>query len=178
MRLTKALVLICLGLWSAAPAFAQGAALPGPQVPPRDTAAPAAPAAPAAMPHAAGTVSDNDHYRLGTGDKVSITVYGETDLSGDFTVDSAGQVQLPLVGQVKAAGLTIHEFVDEVTTTLRQGYLKDPKVSIQVMNFRPFYIMGEVLKPGEYQYESGLSVLSATLSNPCTGGTNNSRASV
>lgn len=103
----------------------------------------------------------DEHYRLGTGDKLRITVYGEQDLSGEFVVDGSGQVQLPLVGQVKAATLTIHEFVVEVAKALQDGYLKDPKISVEVMNYRPFYIIGEVNKPGEYPFESGLNVLGA-----------------
>lgn len=120
--------------------------------------APAGSAAPA--PRHAGAITD-EYYHLGTGDKLKVTVYGEEDLSGEFLVDSAGQVQLPLVGQVKAAGLSIHEFVAEVTTALKNGYLKDPKVSVEVLNYRPFYIIGEVNKPGEYPYENGLNVLGA-----------------
>lgn len=120
--------------------------------------------APKAMPSQivpAGMGITDEHYRLGTGDKLRVNVYGEDDLSGEFIVDSAGQVQLPLVGQVKAAGLTIHEFIAEVMTAFTSGYLKDPKVSIEVLNYRPFYIMGEINKPGEYPYENGLTVLSA-----------------
>lgn len=109
----------------------------------------------------AGEGITDEHYRLGISDKLKITVYGEEDLSGEFVVDSVGQVQLPLVGQVKAAGLTIHEFKAEVIAVLTDGYLKDPKVSVEVLNYRPFYIMGEVNKPGEYPYENGLTVLSA-----------------
>jgi polysaccharide export outer membrane protein len=125
----------------ACPGLAQD--LPGPSAPSQQVAAPA------------------EHYRLGTGDKLKITVYGEEDLSGEFLVDGSGQVQLPLVGQVKAANLTIHEFVAEVTNALKVDYLKDPKVSVEVLNYRPFYIMGEVNKPGEYPFESGLNVLGA-----------------
>ncbi|GAA0561318.1 polysaccharide biosynthesis/export family protein [Rhizomicrobium electricum] len=112
------------------------------------------------MPAGTAGITD-EHYRLGTGDKLKITVYGEEDLSGEFLVDGSGQVQLPLVGQVKAATLTIHEFVAEVTKSLQDGYLKDPKVSVEVLNYRPFYIIGEVNKPGEYPFESGLNVLGA-----------------
>lgn len=112
----------------------------------------------AVAPHA---ILDEEHYTLGSGDKIKVTVYGEDDLSGEFTVDGSGHVQLPLVGQVKAAGLNTHQFVAEVATALQNGYLKDPKVSVQVLNYRPFYIMGEVNKPGEYPYENGLTVLRA-----------------
>lgn len=111
---------------------------------------------------ATGTAAAGDeHYRLGTGDKLRITIYGEEDLSGEFLVDSSGQVQLPLVGQVKAAGLTLHDFMAEVTTAFQDGYLRNPKVSVEVVNYRPFYIMGEVNKPGEYPYEHGLTALQA-----------------
>jgi protein involved in polysaccharide export with SLBB domain len=144
--------------FGAVPALSQGI-LPAPArqvpTPPPDAAAPTQSNA---IVHS-GSITD-EHYRLGMGDKLRITVYGEADLSGEFVVDSAGQIQLPLVGQVKAAGLTIHEFVAEVMESLG-NYLKDPKVSIEVLNYRPFYIMGEVNKPGEYPYENGLSVMSA-----------------
>jgi polysaccharide export outer membrane protein len=103
----------------------------------------------------------DEHYKLGSGDKLRVTVYGEEDLSGEFLVDGSGQVQMPLIGQVKAAGLTIHDFVGEVTKALENGYLKDPKISVEVENYRPFYIMGEVNKPGEYPYENGLTVQGA-----------------
>ena len=103
----------------------------------------------------------DDNYRLGAGEKLKVTVYGEDDLSGEFFVDGSGQVQLPLVGQVRAAGLTVHEFVTEVQTMLAAKYLRDPKVSVQIENYRPFYIIGEVNKPGEYPYENGLNALGA-----------------
>jgi len=139
-------------------AFAQDGSLPGPSQP---TAVQAPQSGPQTLSPAAVIPITDEHYRLGTGDKLRINVYGEADLSGEFVVDGSGQVQLPLVGQVKAAGLTLHEFIIEVATALKEGYLKDPKVSVEVMNYRPFYIMGEVNKPGEYPYENGLTVLGA-----------------
>lgn len=133
--------------------------LPGPS---KNVPSPSAsaPATANYMPTGSAGITD-EHYRLGTGDKLKVTVYGEEDLSGEFLVDGSGQVQLPLVGQVKAASLTIHEFVAEVTNSLKEGYLKDPKVSVEVLNYRPFYIIGEVNKPGEYPFENGLNVLGA-----------------
>jgi polysaccharide export outer membrane protein len=103
----------------------------------------------------------DDSYRLGAGDKLKITVYGEDDLSGEFTVDGTGQIQLPLVGQIHATGLTIHEFVASVVKLLSANYLRDPKVSVQIENYRPFYIIGEVNKPGEFPFEDNLNVLAA-----------------
>ncbi|GAA0553795.1 hypothetical protein GCM10008941_37260 [Rhizomicrobium palustre] len=76
-------------------------------------------------------------------------------------MDGSGQVQLPLIGQVRAASLTIHEFVNEVAGALKGGYLNDPKINVEVLNYRPFYIIGEINKPGEYPYENGLNVLGA-----------------
>jgi len=110
------------------------------------------------MPRETG---NNESYRLGTGDKVKLTVFGQDDLGGEFTVDDQGFIRLPLIGQVKAAGLTIHGFEDAVTSKLADGYLRDPRVSVEVVNYRPFYIIGEVNKPGEYPYENGMNVLNA-----------------
>lgn len=146
-----------MGLLCCSVALAQSSELPGPvgQAPHPQTFASVAASAPV------NTVITDEHYQLGTGDKLRVTIYGEADLSGEFIVDGAGQVQLPLVGQVSAAGLTVHQFVGEVTVALQNGYLKDPKVSVEVLNYRPFYIMGEVNKPGEYPYENGLNALGA-----------------
>lgn len=100
-------------------------------------------------------------YKLGADDKIRIITFGEDSLSGEFLVSGSGKVSLPLVGDVQAAGLTIPEFQEEVQTALKAGYLKDPKVSIEVLTYRPFYILGEVQKPGEYPYSNGLTVLNA-----------------
>ncbi len=100
-------------------------------------------------------------YRLDSGDKVKVTVYGEDDLSGEYSVDGSGNVRLPLIGQVHAAGLTQHEFETAVATQLAQGYLINPKVSVEVTSYRPFTILGEVNKPGEYPFENGMTVLNA-----------------
>src|SRR5277367_5646053 len=77
-------------------------------------------------------------YRLDTGDKVKVTVYGEDDLSGEFDVDGSGNVRLPLIGQVRAAGLSLHEFEVAIEAKLSNGYLVNPKVSVGVANYRPF----------------------------------------
>lgn len=100
-------------------------------------------------------------YVLGAGDKLRVIVYGEDDLSGQFDVTGAGKVSLPLIGQVQAAGLTLEQFEKEVADKLSQGYLTSPKVSAEVLNYRPFYIMGEVEKPGQYPYTSDMTVLNA-----------------
>lgn len=167
-RSLRVLLVIAGCVWAGA-ALAQDAGLPGPSPsvttrPAPDTSTDSAaiispPAAGISIDDAPGLTDEN--YRLGSGDKLRVTVYGEDDLSGEFLVDASGQVQLPLVGQVKAAGLTLHDFIDEFSSQLKDGYLKDPKISVEVINYRPFYIMGEVNKPGEYPYENGLNVMGA-----------------
>ncbi|MBI1273562.1 MAG: polysaccharide export protein [Alphaproteobacteria bacterium] len=100
-------------------------------------------------------------YRLGAGDRLRVTVFGEPDLSGDFEVDSTGRLSMPLIGQVQATNTTISQVSKAIESLLSQGYLRDPKVSIDVLNYRPFFILGEVMKPGSYPYVNGLTVVNA-----------------
>jgi protein involved in polysaccharide export with SLBB domain len=100
-------------------------------------------------------------YQLGTGDQLRIIVFGEEDLSGEFQVDDTGAVSIPLVGDVTARGQTLRSFEAAVREKLTEGYLKDPRVSVQVLNYRPFYIIGEVENDGEYPFVSGMHVLNA-----------------
>ncbi|WP_297507244.1 polysaccharide biosynthesis/export family protein [uncultured Caulobacter sp.] len=100
-------------------------------------------------------------YLLGPGDKVRVTVFGEQSLSGEFYVTGSGLMSLPLIGEIKAGGMTVGQFQVAVQKALKDGYLKDPRVSAEVLTFRPFYILGEVEKPGTYPYTSGLTVLNA-----------------
>jgi len=105
-------------------------------------------------------VADKD-YILGPGDILRIVVFGEETLSGQFGVAGNGVVSFPLIGDVPAAGKTVDDVRDEIATALRNGYIKDPRVSAEVLTFRPFFILGEVAKPGSYPYTDGLSVLNA-----------------
>jgi len=100
-------------------------------------------------------------YKLGAGDRIRVIVFNEADLSGEFEVDSTGNVSLPLIGNTEAKGLTLREFERRVADALLDGYLKDPRVSIEVLNFRPFYIIGEVENGGEYDYVPDMTVLNA-----------------
>ena len=100
-------------------------------------------------------------YRLGSGDQVRLIVFDEEGLSGEFIVDGGGRVSLPLVGEVAAGGLTLPEFEGAVVAALGDGYLNDPRVSAEVLNYRPFYILGEVEVAGEYPYTDGLTVMNA-----------------
>jgi polysaccharide export outer membrane protein len=112
---------------------------------------------------AAGVPADRSlpDYRLGSGDKVRVITFGEESLTGEFFVSASGKISIPLVGEVQAGGLTALEFQREIETTLKNGYLREPRVSVEVLNYRPFYILGEVKKPGEYPYTNGLTVLNA-----------------
>lgn len=100
-------------------------------------------------------------YLLGPADKVRVTVYGEPSLSGEFFVTGSGLMSLPLIGEIQAGGMTVGQFQQAVQKALSDGYLKEPRVSAEVLTFRPFYILGEVEKPGTYPYTSGLTVLNA-----------------
>jgi polysaccharide export outer membrane protein len=108
-----------------------------------------------------GTDGGAAGYRLGPGDKLKVTVFGAEDMSGDFIVTDAGYVAAPLVGDIKAAGLSPQQFASALQRKLADGYMRDPKVSVQVSTYRPFYILGEVTKPGEYPYAQGMTVLNA-----------------
>ena len=118
------------------------------------------PAAQASEP-ATPVVREVPEYRLGSGDKVRVITFGEESLSGEFFVGGSGKVSIPLVGELPALGLTAREFQASVETALKEGYLKEPRVSVEILNYRPFYILGEVEKPGTYPYTSGLSVVNA-----------------
>lgn len=124
-------------------------------------AAPALQAESAAVAPAASPIIDAKDYRLGVADRVRILIYNEPTLSGEFVVNSNGAIAVPLIGDVVATSKTATELSSEITARLSQGYLRDPRVSIDVVNFRPFYILGEVNKPGEYPYSNGLTVLNA-----------------
>jgi protein involved in polysaccharide export with SLBB domain len=107
------------------------------------------------------TESAIQEYRLGVGDKVRVTVYGENELGGEFSVDGGGYIRLPLIGEVKAAGLSARNVETEVEKELKDGYLKAPRVNVEVTTYRPFYILGEVTRPGPYPYVNGMTVLNA-----------------
>ncbi|MFN0218022.1 MAG: polysaccharide biosynthesis/export family protein [Hyphomicrobium sp.] len=100
-------------------------------------------------------------YRLGVGDKFKLTVFGEENLSGQFEVNALGQVSLPLIGEQPAKGLSLDEFRNRIAQRLSDGYLKHPKVTLEMLNYRPIYVHGEVKNGGEFQYKNGLSLRDA-----------------
>lgn len=103
----------------------------------------------------------NYDYVLGPGDKIRLTVFGETDLSGEFTIDGSGFARLPLIGQLRAAGYTSQQLESVIGSALAQGYLRSPRVSVEVTQYRPFYIIGAVNRPGQYPYIDHMNALNA-----------------
>ena len=100
-------------------------------------------------------------YTFGTGDQLRITVFGHEDLSGEFTISETGSVSLPLAGSLDLGGLTIREAERSIVDALKPDYLVNPRISIEVLNYRPFYILGEVNDPGAYPYVNGMTVTEA-----------------
>ena len=101
-------------------------------------------------------------YKLGTGDKIKVTVFGEEDASGEYEVDATGAISVRLLGRVQVKGLTSAEIEQTLVDQFRsRGYFKNPRISIELINLRPFYILGEVEKRGSYPYVSGLTVAQA-----------------
>ncbi|WP_262693201.1 polysaccharide biosynthesis/export family protein [Kordiimonas aquimaris] len=100
-------------------------------------------------------------YQLGSGDQVRVVVYGEEDLSGEFELDGTGIVAMPLIGPVNIGGKDLTDAESLISEKLADGFLVNPRVSIEILNYRPFYILGEVNEPGSYPYVSGMTVLNA-----------------
>ncbi len=109
--------------------------------------------------------SDSIRYLLGSGDKLRISFFGKhySDLSGDYEIDGAGIVPLPLVENIRLGGKTLSEAEAAIKAAYKPDYVKDPRVSVQVLNYRPFYIWGKVNSPGSYPHVSGMTVLEAVV---------------
>lgn len=107
------------------------------------------------------SAADTTAYKLGTGDKVRVTVFNEKDLSGDFDVNDQGLIALPLIGQVQVGGLTLSQAQELITQKYGKDYLVNPRVNVEVLNYRPFFILGEVKNPGSYPYVNGMTVVNA-----------------
>lgn len=95
-------------------------------------------------------------YKLGPGDRLRITVFGETTLTGEYQVTDDGSVAFPLVGNIPAGQGSLVALRDAIQARLAAGYVKDPRVSVEVLTYRPYYILGEVNKPGQYPFVVGL----------------------
>lgn len=113
---------------------------------------------------AIAAMTADDEYRLAPGDKIHVVVYGEETLTGDYIVSSGGKLTFPLVGSIMATDKTVEQLQAALTTVLGDGYVNNPRVSIQALSFRPFYILGEVNRPGEYPVSTGLVLQQAIAS--------------
>jgi polysaccharide biosynthesis/export protein len=111
-------------------------------------------AAPAAVTHDAA-------YHLDAGDKLRVVVFGQEGLTNTYAIDAGGSITMPLIGAVAARGKTPAGLAAEIYTKLRNGYIRDPSVAVEVESYRPFFILGEVAAPGQYPYVPNMSVESA-----------------
>jgi polysaccharide biosynthesis/export protein len=100
-------------------------------------------------------------YRLDAGDKLRVVVYGQEGLTNTYAIDAGGSITMPLIGSVPARGRTPAGLASEITGKLRNGYIRDPSVAVEVESYRPFFILGEVAAPGQYPYVPNMSVESA-----------------
>lgn len=100
-------------------------------------------------------------YRLDSGDRLRISVFEQTGLTNTYTVDQAGYIAFPLIGQVAARGQTMPALEGAIAARLKQGYLRDPDVTIEVDRYRPVFVMGEVGRPGQYSYVPGMTAQTA-----------------
>jgi polysaccharide export outer membrane protein len=100
-------------------------------------------------------------YRLASGDRLRVIVFGQEALSNSFSVDGAGNVSLPLIGAVRAQGSTTAELGRAIEARLRQGFLREPNVSVEVEAYRPFFVLGEVAVAGQYPFVNGMTVRNA-----------------
>jgi len=105
-----------------------------------------------------------ESYVLGPNDRVRLKVYGEPDIAGEYEVDNNGNVSIPLAGHIRAAGLTTRQLERSIASALSKGIVRDPRVNVEIALYRPYYILGEVKKGGEYPYRLGLTVMDAVAS--------------
>lgn len=113
-------------------------------------------AAPASAP-----VRYDAGYRLDAGDKLRVVVYGQDGLTNTYTIDAAGSITMPLIGAVAARGRSPASLAAEITAKLRNGYIREPSVAVEIDSYRPFFILGEVQAPGQYPYVPNMTVESA-----------------
>ncbi len=100
-------------------------------------------------------------YKLDAGDKLRVVVYGQEGLTNSYAIDAGGSITMPLIGAVPARGRTTAGLAAAITAKLRNGYIRDPSVAVEIESYRPFFILGEVAAPGQYPYVPNMSVESA-----------------
>jgi polysaccharide export outer membrane protein len=100
-------------------------------------------------------------YRLDSGDKLRVVVFGQEGLSNTYAVDANGAITMPLIGVVPARGLTTVALAQAISARLRQGYIREPHVAVEIETYRPFFILGEVTNPGQYAFVANMTVETA-----------------
>jgi polysaccharide biosynthesis/export protein len=127
------------------------------------TSAPAPAPAPAAYDaYAAAPPARYDSgYRLDAGDKLRVVVYGQEGLTNTYAIDASGSITMPLIGQVPARGRSPASLAAQISARLRNGYIREPSVAVEIESYRPFFILGEVQAPGQYPYVPNMTVESA-----------------
>jgi polysaccharide export outer membrane protein len=111
--------------------------------------------------YAAAPVRYDAGYRLDAGDKLRVVVYGQEGLTNTYTIDASGSITMPLIGQVPARGRSPAALASEISAKLRNGYIREPSVAVEIESYRPFFILGEVQAPGQYPYVPNMTVESA-----------------
>lgn len=106
-------------------------------------------------------VTSSVGYTLATGDKLRIIVFGQENLSNIYAVDSAGRIAMPLIGVVAVAGMTTAQAGRAIEGRLKDGFLREPKVTVEIDVYRPFFILGEVTTAGQFPYVSGMTIQTA-----------------
>ena len=106
-------------------------------------------------------VRDGGAYQLGPGDKLRVVVYGQEGLTNSYAIDAAGAITMPLIGSVPARGRTPAGLAADISARLRNGFIRDPSVAVEIESYRPFFILGEVTAPGQYPYVPNMTVESA-----------------
>jgi polysaccharide export outer membrane protein len=114
-----------------------------------------------AAPVAAAYAPLDEPYRLDSGDRLRIVVYGQEGLTNTYAVDAGGAITMPLIGSVHARGLTPPQLAATITARLRKGFLREPHVAVEVETYRPFFILGEVAAPGQYPFVPNMTAESA-----------------
>lgn len=156
------LLLMTAGVSQAAPSWWEqlfGTPQATAEVVPGRSPAPAVVALPEGTPEASFSLSSD--YKLGPGDRLSITVFNEKELSLEAKLTDAGTLSYPLLGEIRAQGMTIGKLQDYLTEQLRSGYLVNPQVYVTILEYRQFFVNGEVNKPGGFAYQPGLTVRKA-----------------
>lgn len=100
-------------------------------------------------------------YKLGLGDKLRVNVFNERDLSGEYQVSGGGVITMPLIGDIQTVGLTARELEKALVAKYQGGFLTNPSISVEVFSFRPFFVLGEVERPGSYPTQEGITLLGA-----------------